>query len=57
MENLNPEKRLVWCQDSHAATVRPFGHNSHGLVWNPSSGIFAAVEIPETAQQRRRQLA
>jgi len=51
---LNTEKGLVWRQDSHAATVRSFGRNSYGLVWRPSPGIFAAVEIPVTAQQRRR---
>jgi len=39
MNNLNTEKRLVWRQDSHAATVRPFGCNSHELVWRPSPGI------------------
>jgi hypothetical protein len=32
MESLNTEKRLVWRQDSHAATLRPFAPNSHGLV-------------------------
>ena len=54
MQNLNTERRLVWRQDSHAATVRSFGRNSYGLVWSPSLGIFAAVEIPVAAQQRRR---
>jgi hypothetical protein len=32
MESLNTEKRLVWRQDSHVATLRPFAPNSHGLV-------------------------